>query len=134
MAKPRYHNHICPDHQRWGRTYPKFPGLEECVRLILSGKATGAWADLVAYELAEHADQNMPQMIALFYEHQQDRVSTYMMMAFDTAALPASVDFLESVLQSGDERFTPYARSGLVTIDTKESRTALFRADHGGWP
>ncbi len=45
-----------------------------------------------------------------------------------TAALPRSVNFLSGILRDRDERFVSYARRALVAIDTKESRTALFKA------
>jgi hypothetical protein len=124
----RYRDHQDPDYQRWGRVYCAFPGVPECIRLILTHKATGAWADIVAYELAENASENVSELIDAFHEHVSDDVALYVMMALEMAALAESVDFLSAVLQHGDPRFTPYARRALRAINTRESREALFRA------
>ncbi len=126
--KPKFHDHIDPEYQRWGKTYPSFPGIPECVDLILNRKAIGAWADIVAYELAENADEHADEMIGMFNIHQNDSVSLFMLMAFELAAIPSTVPFFASVLCDGDNRFKPHARRGLEAINTKESRTALFNA------
>lgn len=131
----RYRDHCDPEVQRWGRTYPRFPGVAECARLIRARKATGTWAYIVAEELAENASDCLEELIDTFREdmtedHNSDDVAMYVMMALDIAKLPASVEFLSEVLQEGDPRFTPYARSALEAIDTRESRTALFHATH----
>jgi hypothetical protein len=126
--RDRYRDHIDPEYQRWGRTYHSFPGVAECVRLILSRKATGAWADIVVYELAANANENLKELIDAFREHLSDAVAMYVMMALELAASPASVGFLSNVLQEGNPRFAPYAQRALQEIDTRDSRFALFRA------
>ena len=123
-----YRDHVDPEYQRWGRTYKTFPGVDECVRLILEGKATGAWADIFHFELAHNANEYLNQIIDTFHSHTSEDVAVYMLMALETAALPESVDFLSTVLVSGDPRFTTYAKRALTAIDTRESRTALFNA------
>ncbi len=124
----RYRDHVDPEYRRWGRTYRSFPGVDECARLILDRRAIGAWADIVTFELAENASDHLNEIIDTFRRHESDDVATYMLMALELAALPASVDFLSSVLQDGNATFTPYAQRALKAIDTKESRTALFNA------
>lgn len=124
----RYHDHIDPEYQRWGRTYRKFPGVDECARLILDRKATGAWADIVHFELAENANDHLDEIIDAFHDHTSDDVAVYMLMALEMAALPESVEFLAEVLRGGDARFASYAKRALTAIDTKESRRALFNA------
>ncbi|HVX60778.1 MAG TPA: hypothetical protein VHC19_09255 [Pirellulales bacterium] len=126
--RDRYRDHPDPDYQEWGRVYRTFPGVPECIRLILARKATGAWADIVAYELAENARENLSELIDAFHGHISDGVALYVMMALEMAALAESVDFLSAVLQQGDPRFAPYARRALKAINTREARTALFRA------
>ena len=126
--RDRYRDHVDPEYQRWGRTYRTFPGVDECARLILDRKATGAWADIVHFELAENASDHLADMIDAFRNHTSDGVAVYILMALETAALPESVEFLSDVLCSGDARFTSYAKRALTAIDTRESRRALFNA------
>ncbi|MCP4784401.1 MAG: hypothetical protein GY878_12695 [Fuerstiella sp.] len=126
--RDRYRDHVDPEYQRWGRTYRTFPGVDECARLILDRKATGAWADIVHFELAENASDHLADMIDAFRNHTSDDVAVYILMALETAALPESVEFLSDVLCSGDARFTSYAKRALTAIDTRESRRALFNA------
>ncbi|HMF12247.1 MAG TPA: hypothetical protein VKE94_08070, partial [Gemmataceae bacterium] len=123
----RYCDHSDPEHQRWGRTYPRFPGVAECARLIRDGRARGSWADIIAYELAENAGECLAELVETFRTDPSESVRLYVMMAFDIARLPESVPFLAEVLQEGNPLFTPYALRALNGIDTRESRTALWQ-------
>jgi len=125
-----YRDHDDPEYRRWGQKYPHFPGVAECVRLIRAGKAKGAWADIIAYELAGHATDCLTELIAAYREATSDDVPLYVMMALDIARPPEAVPFLAEVLREGDLRFTPYAQSALKGIDTRESRTALWNIEH----
>ena len=126
----RYRDSLDPECQRWGRTYPRFPGVEECVRQIRAGKARGTWAEMIAFELANNAGDHLVDLTAAFRDNvgAGDDVA---MMALEIAELPASVDFLSQVLREGDQRFVPYARRTLQAINTRDSRKALFDASHG---
>jgi hypothetical protein len=135
--RDRYRDHVDPEYRRWGRTYRSFPGVDECARLILARKATGAWGDIVAFELAENARDHLNELIHAFRVHESDDVALYVLMALEMAALPATVDFLSSVLRDGNVRFMPYARRALKAIDTRESGIALFNtldAEQSGQP
>ena len=127
----RYRDHIDPEHQRWGRTYPRFPGVGECARLIRDGKARGTWADIIAYELAENASECLTELVETFRTDQSETVRLYVMMALDIARPPESVPFLAEVLQDGNSLFTPYAQRALEGINTRESSAALWNATHG---
>jgi hypothetical protein len=131
----RYDAHVDPEYQRWGRKYSQFPGVAECVRLIQSGKATGAWADIIVQELAENADACFTELKDAFSQNVskmavQGDVAMFIMMALEIARLPHSVEFLSTVLQAGDARFQSYAYRTLQAIDTHESRGVLFNALH----
>lgn len=126
-----YRDHIDPQHQRWARTYPRFPGVAECARLIRTGKARGTWADIIAHELAQNAAECLPELIETFRTDPSDNVRLYVMMALDIARLPESVPFLAEVLQERNSLFTPYALRALNRINTRESRTALWQVTHG---
>jgi hypothetical protein len=124
----RYRDHVDPEYQRWGRRYPRFPGVAECARLIRAGKARGAWADIIAFELAENAASCLAELIATFRDDPGADVRLYVMMALDIARVPASVPFLGEVFREGDPRYVPYAERALRGIDTSEARTLLWNA------
>ena len=126
--RDRYRENPDPECQRWGRNYRSFPGVAECVRLILARKANGTWADIVASELAENARENLAELIDTFRDHESDSVAMFIMMAIEMAAIPESVEFLSCVLQEANPLFVPYARRALLAIDTPASRAVLFRA------
>jgi hypothetical protein len=123
-----YRNHIDPEYQRWGRRYPRFPGVEEGVRLIRAGKARGAWADIIAHELAENASHCLSALIDTFRADSSDDVRLYVMMALEKAKLPQSVQFLAEVWQDRDPKFIPYAERALREINTPEARLVLRSA------
>lgn len=126
----RYHDHVDPELQRWGRKYPRFPGVAECARLIRAGKARRSWADIIAHELAENAALCLPDLIAAFRTDPSQDVRMYVMMALDIARLPETVPFLAEVLQQDNPRFTPFALRALQGIDTWEARTVLWNIAH----
>jgi hypothetical protein len=120
-----YREHIDPEYQRWGRIYPSFPGVVECARLIREGKARGAWADIIAAELARHAAFNLSELLDIFRSDSSESVRLFVMMAIEMAHLPETVPFLATVLLEGNPLFAPYAVRGLRALDTLEARTAL---------
>jgi hypothetical protein len=123
MAKfSDYRHHCDPEYQRWHRKYPRFPGIDECARLIQAGKAPRAWADIIAYELAENANNCLPLLIDAFRNDSSDDV--------EIAGLQESVPFLVEVLRGGDPRFIPYAERTPHGINTQVARTALWQAGH----
>jgi hypothetical protein len=125
-----YRDHLDPEYRRWGEKYPRFPGVAECVRLIRSHKAQGAWADIIVHELAANAANCFPELIAAYRADSNDDVRMYVMMALEIARLPEAVPFFAEVICDGDDRFTPYAKRALKGIDTREARTALWNAEH----
>lgn len=122
----KYREHIDPECRRWGKTYPQFPGVAECVRLILAGKAKGSWADIIAAELAAHAAQRLDELIAAYRENSDSDVRLYVLMALEMALVPESVPFLVDVLRESDLRLVEYARRTLAEIDTRDARAAKF--------
>jgi hypothetical protein len=125
-----YGRHADPEYQRWRRKYPRFPGVDECARLIRAGKDRGLWADIIVYELAENAGNCLPALIDTFRNDSSYGVRLYVMMALEIAGLHESVSFLAEVLRDGDPRFTPYAERALHRINTREARTSLWKASH----
>jgi hypothetical protein len=119
-----------PEYLRWRRKYPRFPGVDECARLIRAGKASGAWADIIAGELADNAADSLPALIAAFRDDPSGDVRLYVMMALEIARLQESVPFLAEVLRGGNPEFTPYAERTLQRINTREARAVLWKSSH----
>ena len=126
--RSRYRDHVDPEYKRWGRRYARFPGVAECVRLIRAGKARGAWADIIASELAENSATHLGELIETFRNDPSGDVRLYVMMALDIARVPASIPFLAEVLREADPRYVPYAEHALQGFDTPEARTVLWNA------
>jgi hypothetical protein len=129
--RDKYRDNLDPEYRRWGRKYPRFPGVAECARLIRAGKARGLWADIIADELACHANLHFPELIETFRTDSSDRVRLFVMMALEMSRLPESIPFLAEVLRQGNPAFTPYAERGLRDLNTPEARTALWEATNG---
>jgi hypothetical protein len=115
-----------PEYRRFRRKYPRFPGVAECARLIKDGKARGVWADFIFGELAENAPDCWLELLETFRNEPHRDVRLYIMMALEEASLPQTVPFLAEVLQGEDERLVGYAERALRSIDTPESRKALW--------
>src|SRR5262249_46134722 len=105
-----------------------FPGVQECMRLVDTGKAKGEWADIIAGELAANAKECLPELVEVFKTNQEKPAALYVMMALDIARLEESVPFLVEVLHDGNERFRPYAKRALKAINTREARQALYKS------
>jgi hypothetical protein len=126
-----YRDHIDPEYQRWGRTYPRFPGVNECVRLLRSGNTKGAWTDIIIGELATHAGEALPELVAAFRSESNQWIRLMILMAIELARLPAAIPFLVEVEREQNSQFAPYVERGLAAIDTKESRAALWHIKNG---
>ncbi len=116
---------IDPEYLRWLQKYPRFPGVSECVRLILEGKARGSWAEIIHRELVEHAEECCDDLVTAF--RADDVVATYVLHVLEDAKLPRSVPFLAEVLGHPDPTFAVIAERVLEQIDTRESRIVLFQ-------
>lgn len=125
-----YRRHIDPEYRRWGRKYPRFPGVAECVRLLRSGKVRGAWVNIIAHELAAHAAECLPELIGVFRSDEGEWVRLMVFMAVAEARLPQAIPFLAEVARERHPQYTPYAVRGLSAIDTSESRAALWEVTH----
>lgn len=124
-----YAKHVDPEYRRWGREYPRgFPGIAECVRLIQDGKSRGAWADIIAWELAAHAEVCLTELTAAFNGDKTGEVKLYLLTALEDAAPVSAIPFLVNVMRDADSRLHLYAERTLLKINTRESRIALRQA------
>ena len=125
-----YRRHIDPEYRRWSRKYPRFPGVAECVRLLRQNNVRGAWVNIIAHELAVHAGESLPQLVAVFRSDEGEWVRLMVLMSIAEAKLPGAIPFLAEVARERHPRFAPYAHEGLSTIGTSEARAALWRVTH----
>jgi hypothetical protein len=125
-----YRRHIDPEYRRWGRKFPRFPGVAECVRLLRSGNVRGAWVDIIVHELTVHAADCLKEMLEAFRSEENERVRLLVLMAIAEARVPAALSFLEDVARDQDPNFITYAVEGLSALGTSEARAALWRARH----
>src|SRR4051812_14343913 len=116
-----YRGHVDPEYRRWGRKYPRFPGVAECLRLVRAGKARGAWADIVAYELAAHASEYLDELVAAFRTGEDETMRQTALTAVADARLPTTVPFLVEVIREQHPHYVPIAERGLAAIETKEA-------------
>ena len=121
-----------PEERRWGQTYPRFPGVAECVRLIHSGKARGVWIDIIAWELTDHAKECFDELVRAFREEKPlaSTAAFVILEAIEVAKLPEAIPFWSEVLAEGHPEFGRYARRALKAINSRESRTVLWKAEH----
>lgn len=115
-----------PEFERWKRKYPDFPTLLECERLVLLVNAKGLWIDLIVEGIAARAEFLFIELVDSDERNVEYRFSLLILMALELAAIPESVAFLVDVAMSAGADRSRWARSALVSIDTRESRTALF--------
>jgi hypothetical protein len=125
-----YSTHTDPEYRRWGKKYPHFPGVAECVRLLRSRKARGAWIDIITLELAAHANECLPELAAAFRSEADEWVRLMVLLSVADARLPVAIEFLTEVAREQHPRFAPCAERGLAEIGNSEARTALWKAEH----
>jgi hypothetical protein len=123
----RYRDHVDPEHQRWGRTYPRFPGVAECVRLINFGKARGTWADIIVDELSGNAKECLSELIAAYRDNPTGGVRLFIMMALDSDSPDKeAIRFLKDVIREGNRQLIPYAERALAKLEPLDCRRDTF--------
>ena len=123
-----YRRHIDPEYRRWGRKYPKFPGVAECLRLLQTTNVRGTWRDIIAYELTTHAGECLSELVEVFQASDDEGVRLNILSAIAEARLPAAIPFLAVVTKSPHPSLVSYAVRGLKAIGTREARAALWEA------
>src|SRR5262245_6870941 len=100
-----YRNHSDPEHSRWGRKYPRFPGVAECVRSRPSTKGRGAWVDIIFYELTVHASECLPELVVAFRSEKNEWVQRMVLMAITEARLHEAISFLAELARDRQSQF-----------------------------
>lgn len=118
------------DYSEWRRKYSVFPGIAECVKLLGQRNKGGEWIEIIEWEMTVHAKECLPELAAVFNSEKSDWVRMIVLYAITEAKLPEAIEFLAEVVNQGDPKFAPIAQKGLSMIDTRESRTALWKATH----
>jgi hypothetical protein len=120
-----YRAHIDPEYRRWGRKYPRFPGVAECIRLLKAGNVRGAWLDIIHHELTTRAGECLSELTQAF-PSEDEAVKLSILHALEDARLVAAIPFLAELVRQRHERFSPIAEKALQDIGTKEARVALW--------
>jgi HEAT repeat protein len=78
--------------------------------------------------LAERAAQYVPQLMAAFWNDDNAAIRPWLMELIGDAKSPTTLPFLLERLGDDDVSIRDWAVRALQHLDTKESRTALWRA------
>jgi len=105
---------------------PRFPGFEQCLKMMRS--SNGSVSEDGFGWLAERAAEYLPQLIAAFWDDDNAATRPWLMELIGDANSPAALPFLLERLSDDDGSIRDWAVRGLRQLDTKESRTALWRA------
>lgn len=122
---------VDPEYRRWGKKYPRFPGVPECLRLIETGKAKGAWADIIVFEFERHARECLGELLDTYQKTRSEQFRLSVLLALERAQLPESVPFLNEVLHGDGLTLASIAEGALRGIGTREARIALWEGKGG---
>jgi hypothetical protein len=117
-----YGHLIDPEYRRWGRKYPRFPGVAECVRLLQTRNVRGAWVDIIAYELSAHEETDLAELIEVFRTDASESTRRMALVAVAEARLPSAAPFLATVAREREPSLAPIAERGLSAIASVESK------------
>jgi hypothetical protein len=117
-----------PVYARWKRQHPKFPGVAKCVELLGRRNVQGSLVDIICGELQENAGSHAAELIAAFQAERDERVRRILLGVICEASLPEALPVFVEHLRSQDESLRYWSEQGLRSLDTHESRKALWDA------
>jgi hypothetical protein len=117
-----------PVYIRWKRQHPKFPGVAACIELLGRRNVQGSLVDIIRGELQENAGGHATELIAAFQAEKDERVRRILLGILCEARLPEALPLFVDHLRSEDESLRIWAEEGLRSLDTHESRKALWEA------
>ena len=117
-----------PVYARWKRQHPKFPGVAKCVELLGRRNVGGSLLDIICGELQENAASHASELIEAFRATDNDQVRRILLGIICDAKLHDALPVFVEHLLSEDESLRYWAERGLRTLDSHESRKALWEA------
>lgn len=112
---------------RWKRQHPKFPGITQCVQLLGRRNVRGSLIDIICGELQANAASHAPELIAAFWAERDERVRRILLGVICEVKLPEALPVFVEHLRSKDENLRYWAEEGLRSLNTPESRKALWQ-------
>jgi HEAT repeat protein len=104
----------------------RFPGFERCLKMM---RHSNPAINEEGFGLLEpRAAEYLPQLIAAFWDEGNGVSRGWLMELIGTATSPAALPFLLERLHDDNESIRDWAGWGLRELNTKEARTALWRA------
>jgi hypothetical protein len=116
-----------PVYTHWKRQHPKFPGVAKCVELLGRRNVKGE-LEIICGELQENASSNGAELIAAFQAEPDEQVRRILLGIICEARLPEAVPLFVEHLRSEDEILRYWSELGLRSLNSPESRKALWEA------
>jgi hypothetical protein len=117
-----------PVYTRWKRQHPKFPGVARCVGLLGRRNVQGSRVDIICAELQANSSSHGAELIVAFRAEPDLRVRRILLGMISEARLPEALPLFAEGLSSEDEILRYWSEQGLRSLDTPESRKALWEA------
>jgi hypothetical protein len=115
-----------PEHARFRRNYPRFPGVPETIRLLKLRGTGGAYLDAILWEFRDHASSVLDEAMDAVREEDDERVRYLLVGELAETGDHRLLDFFVELLDDPHESVAHWAQVGLEHIDTKDARRALY--------
>lgn len=104
---------------------PEFPGLQQCLKML---RHSNPQINEDGYGwLRSRAVELLPQLIAAYEDEQCNDIRGWLIELIGEAKSPTALPFLLERMNDENESIREWALIGLRHLDTRESRTALWR-------
>jgi hypothetical protein len=117
-----------PEHERWRRKHPRFPGVAKCVELLRRHNTTGSRVDIICGELEVHAAEHAAELLADFQAETNERLRRILLGIIAEAGLPEALPVLIDALHAGDDSLRHWAVQRLRNLGSADARRALWEA------
>ena len=115
-----------PVYAHWKRQHRKFPGVAKCVEMLGRRNVQGVLVDIICGELQEYAAAHAAELIAAFQSETDERLRRILLGIICEAKLPEGLPLFVEYLRSDDESLRHWSEQGLRSLNTPESRKALW--------
>jgi hypothetical protein len=117
-----------PEHQRFKRKHPKFPGVQVYVQELRRHNVKGAYLESLMGDLIDHAPDHIDEIVATFKEETDIWVQRLLLSVIAETCVPLALPLFKEMLKSSDWRLRSWSIHGLKKLNTKEARQALWEA------